>query len=310
MGYPPVVVVESGGVPRTQVAEGVSAPAFTVVESGARPITLADNAPPIALFNEDGTPYTGGGVSTDPDAEALFAVWDGLGQPADEARQATVTATIQAIKAAVGWSHVRMLQVYRAHGNLAALVDWKTLVSAELIGAPAFTIDRGYAGNGTDAKVNTKYNGGADALPQNGSTILAWCLTSGQQNNDAFGYRQASTGGASIIVPRSTTNLFIGRCNATGSTTNANTDGAGLFAVTRNAASGAGSTKTYKNGVLQVTQGSAASTVIPSTEWHACGSGGNAAAASNWSATEMAIVCVLDIVATDQQHADLYAALS
>lgn len=63
MGYPPVVVVESGGVPRTQVAEGGSAPAFTVVESGARAITLADNAPPIALFNEDGTPYAGGGVT-------------------------------------------------------------------------------------------------------------------------------------------------------------------------------------------------------------------------------------------------------
>lgn len=60
MGYPPVVVVESGGVPRTQVEEGVSAPAFTVVESGARPITLADNAPPIALFNEDGSPWTDG----------------------------------------------------------------------------------------------------------------------------------------------------------------------------------------------------------------------------------------------------------
>lgn len=62
MSHPPVVVVESGGVPRTQVAEGGSAPAFTVVESGARPITLADNSPPIALFNPDGTPYAGGGV--------------------------------------------------------------------------------------------------------------------------------------------------------------------------------------------------------------------------------------------------------
>lgn len=57
MGYPPVVVVDSGGVPRTQVDEGGSAPPFTVVASGARPITLAPNAPPIQLFNPDGTPY-------------------------------------------------------------------------------------------------------------------------------------------------------------------------------------------------------------------------------------------------------------
>lgn len=56
MGYPPVVVVESGGVPRTQVAEGASAPPATV-STGGRPITLADNAPPIALFNDDGSTY-------------------------------------------------------------------------------------------------------------------------------------------------------------------------------------------------------------------------------------------------------------
>jgi lysophospholipase L1-like esterase len=78
MGYPPVVVVESGGVPRTQVAEGGSAPAYTVVESGARPITLADNAPPIALFNEDGTPYTDGGGVPLPTDGPIAAFGDSL----------------------------------------------------------------------------------------------------------------------------------------------------------------------------------------------------------------------------------------
>jgi hypothetical protein len=72
MGYPPVVVVESGGVPRTQVAEGVSAPAFTVVDSGARPITLADNAPPIALFNPDGSPYSSFSVRTVRASDDMF----------------------------------------------------------------------------------------------------------------------------------------------------------------------------------------------------------------------------------------------
>lgn len=75
MGYPPVVVVESGGVPRTQVAEGVSAPAFTVVESGARPITLAENAPPIALFNTAGDHYV------DPIAVLNSIEWDQVNYP-------------------------------------------------------------------------------------------------------------------------------------------------------------------------------------------------------------------------------------
>jgi hypothetical protein len=77
MGYPPVVVVESGGVPRTQVEEGVSAPAFTVVESGARPITLADNAPPIALFNPDGSPYG----DIDPLEVLTSMEWDQVNYP-------------------------------------------------------------------------------------------------------------------------------------------------------------------------------------------------------------------------------------
>lgn len=72
MGYPPVVVVDSGGVPRTQVAEGASAPAFTVVESGARPITLTDNAPPIALFNPDGSPWS---AWTPEDLQTDLVAW-------------------------------------------------------------------------------------------------------------------------------------------------------------------------------------------------------------------------------------------
>jgi hypothetical protein len=82
MGYPPVVVVESGGVPRTQVAEGVSAPAFTVVTSGARPITLADGHPPIALFNEDGSPYTGGEVPAMLAPATRVVITDGDSRPA------------------------------------------------------------------------------------------------------------------------------------------------------------------------------------------------------------------------------------
>lgn len=77
MGHPPVVVVESGGVPRTQVAEGSSAPSSTVVESGARAITLADNAPPIALFYPDGSYYTGFFPMPNWDAAKALVLADG-----------------------------------------------------------------------------------------------------------------------------------------------------------------------------------------------------------------------------------------
>lgn len=59
MGHPPVVVVASGGVPRTQVLVGTGrAPALTVADSGARPITLTTGAPPVMLFNPDGSEWT------------------------------------------------------------------------------------------------------------------------------------------------------------------------------------------------------------------------------------------------------------
>jgi len=59
MGHPPVVVVASGGKPRTQVsvASGIKAPVRTVATSGAPPITLTSNAPPVILYDEAGAEY-------------------------------------------------------------------------------------------------------------------------------------------------------------------------------------------------------------------------------------------------------------
>lgn len=59
MAHPPVVVVASGGVPRTQVsvASGNGAPARTVTTSGAPAITLTTNAPPVILYDEAGDEY-------------------------------------------------------------------------------------------------------------------------------------------------------------------------------------------------------------------------------------------------------------
>lgn len=59
MSHPPVVIVASGGVPKTQVsvASGIKAPARTVATSGAPPITLTSNAPPVILYDEAGDEY-------------------------------------------------------------------------------------------------------------------------------------------------------------------------------------------------------------------------------------------------------------
>jgi len=59
MAYPPVVIVASGGKPRTRVtvASGIKAPVRTVAASGAPPITLTTNAPPVILYDAAGVEY-------------------------------------------------------------------------------------------------------------------------------------------------------------------------------------------------------------------------------------------------------------
>lgn len=80
--YTPITVVPSGGSPFVQVPEGLPAPAFTVVPN-ASPITLVtSNAPPIALFNPDGSRYAGGAINFGPFQTyypgGAYSLWTGM----------------------------------------------------------------------------------------------------------------------------------------------------------------------------------------------------------------------------------------
>ena len=47
MSGPPIVIVESGGVPVTEVASG--APVFTEVATGGIPVTIVEGATPVII---------------------------------------------------------------------------------------------------------------------------------------------------------------------------------------------------------------------------------------------------------------------
>lgn len=52
----PVVIVEAGGVPVTPV--DANAPLMTIADNGlGTPITVAEDAAPVILQNEDGSPW-------------------------------------------------------------------------------------------------------------------------------------------------------------------------------------------------------------------------------------------------------------
>lgn len=82
-GGPGVVIVESGGLPVTQVTGGGNASPFTVVTGNGFPVTLVDSLGiAVALYNLDGTEYSGFSLTapiaawfSGPDvAQALFTI--------------------------------------------------------------------------------------------------------------------------------------------------------------------------------------------------------------------------------------------
>lgn len=174
--FAPVVIVESGGAPFTQVAEGVGAPAFTVVESGAFAITLVESgAAPIALFNPDGSRW---GTSYDPDAQALFARFT---TPPTVQRKAVINDLIIALKAAGAWSKLDVLYVRAAADSQAARLNWiADQYNSTAFSSPVFTVDRGFTPDGSASYLASGFDPTTAVSPkltQNDAHLGGWHLT-------------------------------------------------------------------------------------------------------------------------------------
>jgi hypothetical protein len=97
---------------------------------------------------------TGGGF--DPDAEAIFAAFT---TPPDDTRKGLINDFVLALKAGDVWDALDCLYVFAAADSQAARVNWRapgTFIPA-LIGAPVFTPDRGFTGDGVTAALNTGF---------------------------------------------------------------------------------------------------------------------------------------------------------
>lgn len=173
MGHPPVVVVESGGVPRTQVAEGGSAPAATVADVG-RPITLTDNAPPIMLYDESGAPWS----AYSDEAEALFARFT---TPPTVARKLLIDNFIVSLKTAGVWSKLDALHVTAAADSQAARQNWvQDAYNLTAFSSPVFTVDRGFTPDGSASYLDSGFNPTTAVAPKftlNDAHFGAWHLT-------------------------------------------------------------------------------------------------------------------------------------
>lgn len=260
MTFAPVVVVESGGLPFTQVAEGVDAPPFTVIDAGAPGISLVQSgAAPIALFNPDGSRWS----AYDPDAVAFF---DRLPAQPSAARKGLVNNLIVAAKDNGWWAETDALHLMAfglgdpgdttANDASAALINLRQdAYHLTAFSGPTFTTDRGYAGNGTSAYLSTNFNpttAAAANFQRDDANFAIWSLTAAAGAVSDAGYYGGANG--VTIQCRDGTNNFTGRINQASVAASAgNTDGKGLYEVDRNAASGTGAIASRKNGAVVTT---------------------------------------------------------
>lgn len=93
-----------------------------------------------------GAPY----AFANAEAEAVAAAMDA--EP-DDSRKALIDNLVGALKAGGVWAKLHRLCVHAAHTEQAALIDWPTLTPRSKTGAPTFTADQGFRGNGATANV-------------------------------------------------------------------------------------------------------------------------------------------------------------
>lgn len=172
------------------------------------------------------------------------------------ARRGLVDTLIGALKAAGLWAKIDVLQVYAAHDSQAAGLNWKSAsFTATPQASPTFTADRGYAGDGSAAYVDTGFANNAAGANWQGSSSLATYAVGVNVGGTvgASNYVFGLTGGAASVRfnPYNGTGAS-GRFFSGSEQNFTNAAGRiGRYLVTRDAGGQAG----YRNGVLMAAPG-------------------------------------------------------
>jgi hypothetical protein len=182
-----------------------------------------------------------GGASLDPDAAANIARMD---VTPDSTRQTAINQVYLDLKAASIYSQMDEFWFYAAHDQQAGLLGWKGYKDATAVNAPTFTVDRGFAGNGTTSYLNSNFVPSTHGVQYtlNDASYGVYSRTSGQENKEQIGANGASgssVAGFARMRVRNTNNIGQFWINATDSVNPLNRsntfDGSGLFSLDRTA---------------------------------------------------------------------------
>lgn len=143
----------------------------------------------------------------EPEALALFARMEV--QP-DARRKGLINSLIAGLKQAGVWSRFDAFYMLAAHDAQAARLNWVAdAYNLVPVNNPAFTVDRGYTGNGVNAYLDTGFNpvtsGGKFSL--NNAHLGVWCLTDASEDKNDIGNLNAR------IFARNSGGAISGRMN-------------------------------------------------------------------------------------------------
>lgn len=168
--------------------------AFNVVMSSDQSLYHASGA--YNAVDEGGGVYSFGmfrtnGVSNlDPDALSVIIR---MTTPPNNPRAQAISRLVTTLKGAGLWTKTDVLYVLAAADSQAALLNWKSAFYTAAVGggAPVFTADRGYTGNGTSTFLSTGFSPATLPagliLSQNSAHLGAYVLTAGTTNGSEAG---------------------------------------------------------------------------------------------------------------------------
>jgi hypothetical protein len=187
------------------------------------------------------------------EAEALFARF---AVDPGEARRGQIDSLIGALKAAGAWAKLDALYLFAAHDAQAARLNWiQPAFDATAVNGPTFTADRGYAGDGASAYLDTGFNDltGSALWSQDAMCAGIWVNQWAGSSNSVLGL----TGGTASLRIGASATTIVSRIHSTTSFNPAFSNASpGHLVATRD---GATSSRMLRNGA-SVTTSTAAST--------------------------------------------------
>lgn len=194
----------------------------------------------------------------DPSAQALFARFDV--QPSDQ-RKRLINERFIAGKATTWWAKLDALWVHAAHGAEAGRLNWlSTRFNCLPVNGPAFTVDRGYMGDGVTSYLNTQFNPTTATgvnYAQDGGCLAIRSNTENSQAGSLAGFWDGSKG--TTINPSNTNTRATIRVNQATDVIGGVGSGAtsiGLFAANRESNT---TVRLFRNGAQIVGSATSAS---------------------------------------------------